>query len=88
MGDSISTDGVGVMIGLMQLTSLRVRLGLDPDGSGTIGEFLGILGGFDQLARVVAAPGQAWDPSADVARSRMRARLIMAEPLLARIVRR
>ena len=79
--------GVGCTLLLAELIEINMRLGRDPDGSATIGRLLGRLGGYGQLARVLAQPGMAWDASAGDARRVLRAKLLMAEPVLARLAR-
>jgi hypothetical protein len=83
----ITPAGIANAVLLLQLTQLRMGLGLDPDGSATTSDFLAILGGYRQLGRVVCAPGMPWDPSAEAAIALVRRKVRAAEPILARLAR-
>ena len=73
---------------LMQHAELRMGMGLDPDGSQTIGRFLAILGGYGQLSRAIdIAAGMPWDPQAALARGQLRSLVLRSEPVLTRWAR-
>lgn len=72
---------------LMQLTELRLSLKLDPDGCGTIGRSLAILGSFRELGSAAAAPGMPWSATAGPALERLRARLNRYEAVFGLIAR-
>lgn len=83
--DPITPADVGVIAIVHLLTEMNVRAGADPDGSHTIGRLLILLGGYEQLGRVVAAHGMPWDAAADGAGRELRRRLRLAEPVVSRL---
>lgn len=78
---------IAALINLALITEMRLRLGLDADGSATIGRAMAMLGAYGQLAHAVRAPGLPWDPGAGEGRALLRTRLRLAQPVLSRLAR-
>lgn len=83
-------DGAAMLVAVLlahEMTELRMRLGLDPDGSGTIDRLLGKLGAYEAVSPALRPNGAAYDPSSRAARDSLRRALMRQGPVIARLAR-
>lgn len=78
---------VGLLALLQQLTELSMSLGQDPDGSATVGRFMGILGEQAEISRGLPDGDGPFTPDLVAAREALGIEARRAEPILARIAR-